>query len=122
MSLAPPKQWHPVLTSATPSVLRLNVNNFVATVYPNIKAKYDSLDGAQFPLPNWEVERLRQAGVPESEWRYKNSFGMFAQMTVNSPTDASGPHVKLSPHVDWKNMAAGICVVLPYGESSASCV
>ena len=95
-----------------------HVDNFVGTVFPTIKARYDNLTGSCFELPEWEQDRLRAAGIPASEWRYQNCFGMFAQMTVNTARPGTGGSVKLSPHVDWKNFAAGLCVVVPYGKST----
>lgn len=47
---------------------------------------------------------------------FKNYFGMFSLCAVNIPNATRGV-VKLLPHVDYKNLASGLCAVVPYGQS-----
>lgn len=43
----------------------------------------------------------------------KPLYGHFYNFCVNHPE--SDPRVHCGPHVDWKNVAVGICVLFIYG-------
>jgi hypothetical protein len=58
--------------------------------------------------------------------RYKNcakalgitpAFGYFFNFCLNAPRPHRGiRRVHCKPHVDWKNLAIGICIIFVYGQ------
>lgn len=45
----------------------------------------------------------------------KALFGLFFNFCINAPLDPA-ERIHCAPHVDWKNLAMGICVVFVYGK------
>lgn len=45
----------------------------------------------------------------------KPHFGYFFNFCINAALDSTN-RIHCAPHVDWKNLAVGICVVFVYGE------
>lgn len=61
----------------------------------------------EFPLVASRYKRCAQ------ELGIKALYGHFFNFCLNHPGSASRVHC--SPHVDWKNLAIGICVLFVYG-------
>lgn len=69
----------------------------------------NSLFAREFPLIAARYKQCAQAlGI-------KALYGYFYNFCVNHP--GSKPRVHCGPHVDWKNLAVGICVLFVYGVS-----
>lgn len=61
-------------------------------------------------------ERFKRAdpGFKNPDDPLRARFGVFPLFCLNYTTDDKPVHCR--PHVDFKNVAGGVCVVMPYGE------
>lgn len=49
-------------------------------------------------------------------YKIKPMYGLFYNFCLNGAWPGKADRVYCEPHVDWKNIAIGVCLVFVYGE------
>ncbi|KAK4702036.1 hypothetical protein P7C70_g4190, partial [Phenoliferia sp. Uapishka_3] len=98
------KQTQDLLASASLNVIARWATELVGAHFPKVKQRYTD---AKKLL---DIPRYHTDSSPDDKW--KAPFGIFTLLTINR--SKVGP-VDVGPHLDYKNPAGGVCVVIPYG-------
>ncbi|KAK4690659.1 hypothetical protein P7C70_g9522, partial [Phenoliferia sp. Uapishka_3] len=101
------QQTQHLLASASLNVIARWATELVGAHFPKVKQRY--LDAKrQLDIPRYHTNSESPPDTPE----WEAPFGIFTLLTINRAK--VGP-VDVSPHLDYKNPAGGVCVVIPYG-------
>ncbi|KAI0055118.1 hypothetical protein BV25DRAFT_1843180 [Artomyces pyxidatus] len=84
-------------------------------LHPHRSRLGSSMVEAHFPGIAQRYRRCHQ--VIKDEYGIEPLFGLFYNFCLNAARPGV-PRVFCQPHVDWKNIAIGVCLIFVYGENS----